>query len=224
MKRIMAFLCALMLCLFAAVSVSAKVVNHSVEGVKFSLSDGYNLLTKEDLLISSDVEGLIFAAISGDEAHQIQCRRTQTDFSTQLGSFAGLLGEDLKPVGQKLFPNGYDTAEIGNLVYLKNTTVSDGQYQIIYVTVADKNLYTFTYFGTDPSKIGEFMGAVSLPDNAEKNGPNVVIIIVLGLCIAGVVALIVILILSFVKDWRRRQMEQSENIVSNYIKIKRRKY
>ncbi len=224
MKRILSFCLALMLCLFAVATTSAKVVSHTVDGVKFSLSDNYDLLTKDDLLVSSDVKGLIFAAISKDEAHQIQCRRTTTDFSEQLGSFKGLLGEDLKPVGQKLFPNGFDTAEIGQLVFIKNTTVIDGQYQSIYVTVADKKLYTFTYFGSDPSKIGEFMGTVSLPDSDEKNGPSVIIIIVLGLCIAGAVALVVILILSFVKDWRRRKMEQSENIVSNYIKIKRRKF
>ncbi len=224
MKRILALCLALMLCLFAAATASAKLVTHTVEGVNFSLGENYNLLTKQDLLISSDVKGLIFAAISEDEAHQIQCRRTETDFSKQLGSFAGLLGEDLKPVGQKLFPNGFDTAEIGRLVYLKSTTILDGQYQSIYVTVADKKLYTFTYFGKDPSKIGEFMGTVSLPDSATKNGPSVVIIIVLCLCILGALALIIVLILSFVKDWRRRKMEQSENIVSNYIKIKRRKY
>lgn len=224
MKRIFAVLLTLTVCLFAAAGISVSAATHNIEGVKFSLSGDYTILTDENLTASSKVEGLIFAAISKDEQHQIQCRRAETEFSTQLGSFAGLAGEDLAPVGQKLFPNGYDTAEIGRLVYLKSTSVADGKYNIIYVTVSDKKLYTVTYFGTDPSKIGEFIGTVTLPDTAVTGGPGIIIIIVLSICILGVVAVVVLLILSFVKDWRRRKMEQSENIVSNYIKIKRRRY
>ncbi len=224
MKRIISVILAVALLCFCAVSVSAKSVSHSVENVNFKLSSGYTLLTDEDLVASSTVEGLLFAAISNDEAHQIQCRSTVTDFSKDLKTFSGLLGEDLAPVGQMLFPDGYDTAEIGNHVYLKSSSVTDGKYSVIYVTVSDGRLYTFSYFGSDPTEIGQFMGNVTLPDSATEGGTSVVLIAVLALAIAAVSAVIVLIALSFLKDYRHRKMEKSENIVSNYIKIKRRKY
>ncbi len=221
-----AFICALtiILCLFAAVSVSAVSAQHTVKDVTFLLSEDYDLMTEEDLLVSSGVKGLIFAAISKDELHQIQCRETTTDFSKELGSFNGLNSEAVAPVGQKLFPDGYDTAEIGHHIYIKNTTETDGQYTVIYVTVCNQKLYTFTYFGDDPLKLAEFMGTVSLPDSTSESDPNILMIVFLSLGILAFLVLIVVLALSFVKDYRRRKMEQSENIVSNYIKIKRRKY
>ncbi len=224
MKKAFIYVLAIVLCLFAAVSASAKSTKHTVKNVSFSLSDSYDLLTEEDLLVSSDVEGLVFAAISEDEAHQIQGRETTTDFSKELGSFNGLKGEDLAPVGSKLFPNGYDTAETDNHIYLKNTLETDGKYTVMYVTVSNGKLYTFTYFGTDPTKIGEFIGTVTLPDSSNSSGSNVLMIVFLSLGILGLGVLIVFLSLSFIKDYRRRKMEQSENVVSNYIKIKRRKY
>lgn len=224
MKKLMSAALAVLLCFGFAVSVSAVSENYSLDGVKFSISSDYNVLTAKDLTASSGVEGLIFAAISSDGAHQIQCRRTVTDFSEQLGSFKGLLAQDLIPVGQKLFPNGYTTAEFGSNIYLKQTSGDDGNYSVLYVTVAGGKLYTFTYFGSDPTRIGEFMVSVTLPDASTHEGPNVVMIVFLSVGIAAFVVLAAILIFSFIKDYRRRKMEQSENIVSNYIKIKRRKY
>ncbi len=221
-----AFICVLsiIICLFAAVSVSASSTTHTVKDVTFTLSDSYDLMTEEDLLISSDVKGLIFAAISKDEAHQIQCRETVTDFSKQLVSFKGLTGQDLKPVGDKLFTDGYDTAEIGSHVYLKKSVVTDGQYTAMYVTVSNGKLYTFAYFGDDPLRLGEFIGSVGLPDSVEESNPNILMIIFLCIGILAFLVMAVILTLSFVKDYRRRKMEQNDNIVSNYIKIKRRRY
>lgn len=221
-----AFICifCIMICLFVAVSVSAQSTTHTVKDVSFAVSDDYDLLTEEDLLVSSSVKGLIFAVISKDEAHQIQCRETVTDFSNELGSFKGLNGQDLKPVGDKLFDDGFDTAEIGSHVYLKKSSVTDGQYTVMYVTVSNGKLYTFAYFGDDPLKLGEFMASVNLPDSVEKGEPNVLMIVFLCIGILVFIVMIVILSLSFVKDYRRRKMEQNDNIVSNYIKIKRRRY
>lgn len=224
MKKAFSVIVAVLLCFAAAFGVSAKSVGHEISGVKFKLDENYELLTEKDLLISSDVEGLIFAAMSSDGEHQIQTRCTATDFSKEIGSFRGLLPSDLDPVGQKLFPNGYTTAEFGSHIYLKQISVTDSEYTAIYVTVADKSLFTFTYFGSDPTVLSEFMGGVTLPDGNSDSGSISFIVIILYICIAAAVAVLVMLILSFVKDYRRRKMEQNENIVSNYIKIKRRKY
>lgn len=224
MKKALSVIVAVWLCFVAVFGASAKSVGHEISGVKFNLNENYELLTEKDLLASSDVEGLIFAAISNDGAHQIQARRTSTDFSKEIGSFQGLLPNDLDPVGQKLFPDGYTTAEFGSHIYLKQISVTDGEYTAIYVTVADKSLFTFTYFGSDPTVLSEFMGGVTLPDGNSDSGSFSFIVIILYICIAVAVAVLVMLILSFVKDYRRRKMEQNENVVSNYIKIKRRKY
>ncbi len=224
MKKLFPIFMVIILCLVAVLPASASVTEHTVGGVKFSLNSGFEIMTDEDLTQSSSVEGLIFVAMSKDGKHQIQCRRTVTDFSTNMKSFKTLSPEHLAPVGQELFPEGYDTAEFGQEIYLKQTTFSDGNYKAVYVTVSDNNLYTFAYFGTDPTKIGEFMGTVKLPETKQKNNVNVLMIVILSLSIAAFLVVIILLVKSFVRDYRHRKMEQSENIVSNYIKIKRRKY
>ena len=224
MKKALSVVIAIWLCVVLLLGASAKSVGHEISGVKFKLDQNYELLTEKDLLVSSDVEGLIFAAISSDGAHQIQARRTSTDFSKEIGSFKGLLPQDLEPVGQKLFPEGYTTAEFGSDIYLKQISEVDGEYTAIYVTVSDKSLFTFTYFGSDATILSEFMSNVTLPSGNSESSSVSFIVIVLYICIAVAVVVIVMLVLSFVKDYRRRKMEQNENIVSNYIKIKRRKY
>ncbi len=224
MKKLFLNFIVIVLCLVAVLPASASVTEYTFDGVKFSLNSGYEIMTDENLTQSSSVEGLIFAAMSQDGKHQIQCRRTVTDFSSSMKSFKTLSPEHLTPVGQKLFPEGYDTAEFGQDIYLKQTTVSDGNYKTVYVTVSDGKLYTFTYFGTDPTKIGEFMGTVKLPEVKQKSNVNVLMIVILSLSIVAFLVVIILLIRSFIKDYRHRKMEQSENIVSNYIKIKRRKY
>lgn len=205
-------------------SATAKTVTKTVEGVTFSVSDSFKIFTADALESPKDVEGFVFAAISGDNEHQLQCRRIETEFSKQIGSFQGVQGDDLKPVGEKIFTNSFSTAEVGNRVYLKSTSIDGNQFNVIYVTVSDGKLYTFSYFGSDPTVIGEFVATVTVPDSVKTSPTNILMIVVFSIAILGFAALLVVLILSFVKDYRRRKMEQSENIVSNYIKIKRRKY
>ncbi|MBO5745495.1 MAG: hypothetical protein J6S13_00205 [Clostridia bacterium] len=212
------------LALLLCTVTSAKTVTKTIEGITFSISDSYKIFTADKLESPNDVEGFKFAAISNDGKNQIQCRSTETDFSKDMGSFKGLNGEDLKPVGEKLFPNGFETTEMGHDVYLKSTSVNGNEFNIVYVTVSDKKLFTFSYFGSDPTVIGEFVGNVNLPDNTTKNNPNVIMIVVLSVAVLGFAVFLGVLIMSLIKDYRHRKMEQSENIVSNYIKIKRRKY
>lgn len=224
MKRILAVVLAAIVLSLTALTASASVTEHKIEGVKFSLSSVYEVMTAENLTESSTVDGLIFAAISQDQLHQIQCRRTVTDFSKSMKSFKTLSPENLAPVGEKLFPEGYETAEFKQDIFLKKSRVTEGNFEVLYVTVSNGKLYTFTYFGPDPTKIGEFMGTVLLPEEQTESNVNVMMIIILSLSIAAFLCLVVMLALSFLKDYRHRKMEQSENIVSNYIKIKRRKY
>ncbi len=224
MKKMFAAALAMLISALTVFSASASVTSQKIENVSFEISSNYEIMTAEDLTQSSSVEGLIFAALSADGLHQIQCRRTVTDFSKSMKSFKTLSPEHLAPVGEKLFPDGYETAEFGQNIYLKQITYSEGNCKVLYVTVADSKLYTFTYFGSDPTRIGEFMGTVTLPDKKSDSNVNVLMIVILSLSIAAFSVVLVLLILSFIKDYRHRKMEQSENVVSNYIKIKRRKY
>lgn len=222
MKRTVALIFALILVLVAVfpLTVSAK----TIKNIEFSVGEDFTVHTDDDLLASSNVDGLIFAAISKDNKHQIQARCTTTEFSTRLKSFYGLDREMLEPVGNMIFPKGYETANINSLLYLKNITFNDKEYTCTYITVNDGKLYTFTYFGCDPTKIGEFMATVKLPDSTNGNGVNVYIIILISVFILVDIAFIIFLAISFVKDYKHHKMETSENIVSNYVKIKRRKF
>lgn len=209
---------------FNAFPVFAANTAYTVKDISFSLDDDYTVHTESDLLASSEVKGLIFAAISSDLRHQIQSRSTVTDFSSQLGSFSGLDSETIAPAAELLFPNGCETVNIHSTVYLKSVERTDNTYTVIYVTVSGGKLYTFTYFGDDPSRIGEFMSTVSLPSSDSKSNMKTYMIMLISVFIVAVAVLLVFIILSFVRDYRHHKMEQNENIVSQYIKIKRRKY
>ena len=87
MKKLCLLFTALILVCFAVCPAFAAAKR--VQSVSFHIGDDYTLHTEEQLLESSDVEGLIFAAISKDGKHQIQCRAAKTDFSLQMGSFDG---------------------------------------------------------------------------------------------------------------------------------------
>ena len=224
MKRIITAAVSLLLIILTAFSASAASTRHKIDGLEFYLDSDYKIYTADDLLPGSSVDGLLFFAISGDRDHQIQARRTKTEFSTQIGSFSGLDDATIKPAGDKLFPDGYTTVTVGKVTYLKTTGDADGEHSTVYVTVSDGELYTFVYFGKDPSRIGEFLASVSIPGTSSGSHLKVYMIVIFAVLIALDIAFIVFLVLSFVNDHKRRKMERDKNIVSQYIKIKRRKY
>ncbi len=224
MKKVFCLFISLILLLFAVLPVTAAAKEYNISGVTFSIDDSYSVNTSEDLAPSSTVKGLLFVAISEDSHHQIQCRQTETEFSKELGSFENLDSETIAPAGKQLFPEGYETVTLGNTLYLKSATIKDGEASVVYVTVTEGKLYTFSYFGTDASAIGEFMNTVSLPTAPKSSGLKVVMIILITVFLVVDIIFAVFLIASFVRDYRRKKMEMEQNIVSQYIKIKRRKY
>ena len=224
MKKLIVCILSLILVLCAVLPVSAKQVQHEIDGIMFSIDDDYKVSTKEDLFPSSSVEGLVFVAISPDQKHQIQGRCTETEFSRQLETFAGQDEDSIAPAGEKLFKNGYETVVFGSTLYLKSTEITSDGNSVVYVTVTGGKLYTFSYFGSDSSKIGEFMTGVGLPQEKKESKMAVFLIILISLFILVDLVFIYFLVMSFVKDYRRRKMDRDQNIVSQYIKIKRRRY
>lgn len=226
MKKAAAFIISALILLFTAGPTFAATVSREIDGVKFSIGSEYEVSTSENLADSSTVEGLVFVAISKDGKHQIKVQQKVSEYSAEMQSFKSLSHEDLAPVAQKFdrFKNGYDTSEIGNAVYLKSSVATDNGYEIIYVTVSNGKWYTFTYFGSDPTEMGEFMGSVTLSEAPADKQFGTLWIIILSVSILVFLVVITLLVMSFIKDYRHRKMEQSDNIVSNYIKIKRRKY
>lgn len=211
--------------LFSSIlTVSVSAAKYSVENITFSAGPEFTVHTSEDLLSSSNVQGLLFAAITADSAHQIQARVTETEFSKRLKSFSGLDSEIIAPVGKQIFPNGYETTQINSAVFLKSTVAGQNGCTSIYVTVNKGKLYTFTYFGSDATKMGEFMSTVKMPADSSAKRGNVYVMVLISIFILADIVLIVFLVYSFIKDQRQRKMEANENVVSQYIKIKRRKF
>jgi hypothetical protein len=224
MKKIICLIVTVLTVLLCVTSAFAAQTHHTVGDIAFSLDSDYSIYKGDSLAPASSVKGLTFMAVSSDNLHQIQARCTTTEFSKQLDTFSGLDDEILKPVAQKLFDGEYETLKIGSYVYLKELTKNEKDYTAVYVTVSKGKLYTFTYFGTEPSRLDYFVTTVTLPaSNRESNVKTYIIILITVFIIADLVFL-AFLIMSFVRDYKRRKMEQSENIVSQYIKIKRRKY
>ncbi len=206
--------------IFTVITATATETAHTIGGIEFKLNSNYTLLTDKDLTADSTVDGLLFAVIANEGEHQIQTRCTVTEFSKELKSFIGLEPESIKPVGNIIFPEHYDITTFGSNIYLKQNSGNS----VIYVTVADSKLFTFTYFGSDASVMGEFMSKVALPQPAGSSNLRLLIIVAICIFLIADIVLLVFLMLSFIKDHRRKKMEMEQNIVSNYIKIKRRKY
>ena len=224
MRKPIALLFSLILLLFTVLPVAAVAKEYEFSGISFVIDNSYSVNTDEDLAPSSSVKGLLFVAISEDSKHQIQCRQTETEFSRELISFENLDKESIAPAAEELFPNGYETATINGVLYLKGASIENGEASVVYVTVAEGKLYTFSYFGTDASVIGEFMSTVKFPEKRSNSWLYTLMIVLISLILIGFVVFTVFLITSFVKDYRRKKMEMEQNIVSQYIKIKRRKY
>ena len=221
-RRLAAFV--LGLAMFFIFTFTVSAARYEVNKITFSLGDEFTVHTADDLISSSNVSGLLFVGLTADGSQQIQCRETVTEFSKQLKSFAGMDSEIVAPIGQQIFPNGFDTTVINSLIFLKKTTTDDKGYTSVYVTVYDGKLYTFTYFGSDATKMGEFMTTVKFPLKPSQTGSNVYLIVLISVFILADVVLLGFLGYSFFKDYRQRKMEQSENVVDQYIKIKRRKF
>ncbi len=224
MKRILIAFISLVLVLFTVLPACAKTVEHEIDGIVFNLDDDYQIRTEENLFPSSSVEGLTFVAISSNLQHQIQARVANTEFSRELESFDNLDSETVAPAGQKLFPNGYETVVLGSTLYLKSVETSNDETTVVYVTVSNGNLYTFSYFGPDASRMGEFMTTVTVPKSKADSNVKVFVIIIVSILILVDIIFLYFLVMSFVKDYRHKKQDREQNIVSQYIKIKRRKY
>ena len=97
MKRIITAAVSLLLIILTAFSASAASTRHKIDGLEFYLDSDYKIYTADDLLPGSSVDGLLFFAISGDRDHQIQARRTKTEFSTQSRQGTSFSPTDIRP-------------------------------------------------------------------------------------------------------------------------------
>lgn len=220
-KTILIFTVILCLC-FTAISASA-LSETTVGDISFSLSENYKISTVKNLENKNDVEGLVFVAISEDGEHQIQCRAAETVFSKELGDFSKLDREAVKPIGEKLFSDGFEAVTTPYAVFLKSNVTADDS-SVVYVTVSSGLLYTFSYFGNDPTRIGEFITTVKLPSSVKNKHEKVTAVIIIVTVMTAFAVVLFFLGASFIRDYKRYKIEQSENIVSQYIKIKRRRY
>lgn len=219
MKKALVLLISIIIFVFTVTPAFAASKPQKILDATFTVSDEFKTYTKENVSPQNVINGFEFAAISKDEKHQIQLRCTTTQFSKETDSFYSVEHSMVIPVADKLF-NSYDIVTFNNMVYIKNVADSGS---VVYMTVYGGKLYTFSYFGNDASKIGEFMGTVSFPAAATSK-LKVAIIAVLVTLILAAIAFLYLLVRSFINDYNRHKMETSENIVSQYIKIKRRKY
>ena len=219
MKKALVLLISIIIFVFTVTPAFAASKEQTILDATFTISDEFKTYTKENVSPQNVINGFEFAAISKDEKHQIQLRCTTTQFSKETDSFYSVEHSMVIPVADKLF-NSYDIVTFNNMVYIKNVADSGS---VVYMTVYGGKLYTFSYFGNDASKIGEFMGTVSFPAAATSK-LKVAIIAVLVTLILAAIAFLYLLVRSFINDYNRHKMETSENIVSQYIKIKRRKY
>lgn len=223
MKKAISVLLCVFTLIFVFSTVSAASGN-TVDGIKFVLPSGFSLYSGSDLGSVLGTDGLRFAAISSDRSGQIQMRCTDDEFAKSIGSFYGLDGETIDPVGKKLFENDYSAVTLNSMAYIKKNYDYGSDRVVMYVTVYKGKLYTFAYFGSDPSDMGEFMGTVGFPQEKNSSALKTVIIAVAVFFILVDIVFAAWLISSLYKDYRRYKIAKSENIVSQYIKIKRRKY
>lgn len=240
MKKLLS---AIFLCIFVAsffsLSALANTVSHTVDEITLKISDKYFVFTPNSTVkdfaalkgsdklkdaFANDNE-LVFIATTDGLQSQFVVRKTQTEFSKKTESLNGISEEMLKNIAAEITDLPYEGVyTTGNVNYLRFDNKSEAISTTLFVAIENGNLYTFNYYGNDVFVSAELLNGVTIQTKKEISSVSVktvVIIVIVWLVIAAVAIFLIYLVISFIRDYK---ISHNENDVSNYIKIKRRKF
>ena len=177
-----------------------------------------------------------YFALTGDNTSQIMVRVTSTDFTEALNNMSSVDDAKLKDIAKVFLPENapYAKVQTNGTVYLQTVSSnsdSGGSFSsVTYVTVKNGMLYTIVFSYSNTSDIqsvldksyGNMINFTIKDQNATSvwSFENVLSVVLIGFGAIAVTVFIVIIVISFIKDIRRKAKEDA----SGEFKIKRRKF
>ncbi len=250
--KLKALLLALLLITVVAFPASAATLKG--DGISLEVPDEYLIITPDNvsenvkaakvlgftektLKTYMQDNGMIFLGLVGNNTRQVQLRAKtggEDSFAAKIGDLSLLDNENIREsaavIMDQLDLSATDRYEVvantGGLKAIKITAESEDGTSVQYVTIRNGVIYSLVGFDAAGSSM-DYLADIfeSLEIKKEKGGftlaegTQIVTTVIVVLLMLAAVVVIIRLLISFVRDFRNR-----ENDVSEYIKIKRRKF
>ncbi|MBR5452105.1 MAG: hypothetical protein IKV36_03820 [Clostridia bacterium] len=168
----------------------------------------------------------IYIIAAGEEAKgEFHIKCTETDFSKQMKSFAGLGSESLTKINNTLFGGNAEACNIGksDTIYFRTKSRAETAefYTYQYATVENGKLYSFVYYGDSSDEIDDFMKSLEIKTQKKSNPATVATGILIAVIIIACLVAMGIIVVTIVMDLKNPVEDDLEE--TEYIRIKRRK-
>lgn len=189
-------------------SETVKAIGHSNESIE-------NYMNKNDVYAIGVARG---------NTCQVQLKCIKTEFSSEVDSLSNLEQQNILDIGQKLFKNEFKIIRQNETVFYVNNFAAENHSGVDYVTIRNGALCTIVFYGCDSQQQQQVIEGITFKERSKVSAASsstVFEIIIISLLLLAVAIAVLFIIISFISDWRKKR---DENIVSKYIKIKRRKF
>ena len=189
---------------------------------------------------------ILLVAATEDNTRQVQVKSYETDFSKKIGELSRLDSDSLAQATETLLAQNagdelltYGPVTKGDLVFLKSVNrvgkISDKQTDFCYIqfsTIRNGKYYALVYYNasgelteSQADEAASILSSLTLPKKKGESllvGSNEIIqIVIVGVLLVAAFVILIVLIVSFIKDVRARKREDEQTV---HIRIKRRKF
>lgn len=213
-----------------------------LDDLSFRFPSSYTKLTRDNLSRNSKLvkqlgftptslknymkqEDIYIIAAGEDAKGEFHIKCTETDFSKQMGSFAGLSSESLTKINNTLFGGKAEACTLGknDTIYFRTKSRAENAefYTYQYATVENGKLYSFVYYGDSADEIDDFMKTLKIKTEKKSNLATTATGILIAVIIIGCLMAMGIIVVTIVMDLKKPVEEDSKE--TDHIKIKRRK-
>ncbi|MDO4742999.1 MAG: hypothetical protein Q4B04_03050 [bacterium] len=182
---------------------------------------GHSQESLENFMNKNDVYAI---GVAQGNTRQIQLKCIKTEFSSEVDSLSNLGEQNISEIGYRLFGSEFKILKQGETVYYVNEFATENYSGVDYVTIKNGVLCTVVCYGCNSAQQQQILENVIFKEKSKvsvASSSTVFEIIIISLLILAVSVAVLFIIFSFISDWRKKR---DENIVSKYIKIKRRKF
>ncbi len=185
-------------------------------------------------------DGLLLFAASADGDRQVQLKCVQTDFTAEIGDLSLLDDTKAREVASKIISDTtkatWDLFEFSGMKLFEirtSTADSGGAFCTVqYVTIRNGSLYTLACYSAgenlaqaDLDAAAEMLSGFRIQQQKQKfsvfDAESIFLTALICLAILAALGVMGFIVYSFFKDAKRKR---DENDVSEYVKIKRRKF
>lgn len=208
-----------------------------------TLSKNKDFIEKIGYSVSSfsaklEQSSIVMYAATQDNSRQVQVKQWTSDFSTEVGALSALsddrLSTALEVMARPIVGNDNElissaVGEVGDITYLCYTVrVGQAFCYTEYVTVAGGKCYSLVYYNSsanfseeESAERDKFISSLSISDASASSiwgGYSLTVRIVSAALIIAAASFAVYLVITFVRDFKRRR--NSPEIIPDHIQMK----